>query len=227
MIPDEFGISAVERFGRKLAGIVIVDKKENANHQEKRELEEDNEPTREQRKAAFAEIAGGQEPLNKELFGAMAGRGEEAAADHSSPKRILGLEELLREREMEIEELKFVGGVAQGDGMRPAAGDQMQDQEEADQRAADIEKHLDNVGPNHGRHAAFKRVEERQANDNGNGDNFDVGSGKEPSNVLPRTTEMTRDTANTRTPSASARRIRKMPAVNLRICGPKRRPINS
>ena len=52
-------------------------------------------------------------------------------------------------------------------------------------------------------------------------------AGKTPVKLFPKTTETTSETAKTRTPSASARKTKKMPAVNLRMWEPKRLPINS
>ena len=48
----------------------------------------------------------------------------------------------------------------------------MQDDEEAEDGAPDIEEHLDHVGPDHRRHAALEGVEQGQADDDQNGRDF-------------------------------------------------------
>ncbi len=44
--------------------------------------------------------------------------------------------------------------------------------EEADQRAAHVEDHLHDIGPDHGSHATFEGVEQREADDQRDRDQF-------------------------------------------------------
>ena len=56
--------------------------------------------------------------------------------------------------------------------MRPAAGDLMQDDPKAEDRAPDIQEHLNGVGPDHGCHPAFEGIKQSQAHDDQDGDDF-------------------------------------------------------
>ncbi len=76
----------------------------------------------------------------------------------------------------------------------PAARNLMQDDKETQDRARHIKKHLHHVGPDDGRHAAFKRVEQREANDGEDGNHFarsenggnDYGDGEHPHTLSQR-----------------------------------------
>ena len=50
----------------------------------------------------------------------------------------------------------------------PAARNGVQNREETNQRSADIDRGLHNVGPDHGGHAALKRIDQCQHGDDSN-----------------------------------------------------------
>src|SRR5579864_9340161 len=102
----------------------------------------------------------------------MAGGGEETAADQARPEAIVSGEELGRPGKPEIEHLKLMGRVRDLMDVRPAAGNLVQDNKEAEDGAGDVQKHLNDVGPDNRRHAALKSVEEREAYDHEDGDDF-------------------------------------------------------
>ncbi len=93
--------------------------------------------------------------------------GEKASSQQTSPKAVVALKKSRREREPEIENLKFVNGRSRGHHFRPPARNRVKDQEETQQRPSHIKKHLDYIGPDDRRHAAFERIEERQTEDHG------------------------------------------------------------
>ena len=55
-------------------------------------------------------VLGRQQPLHQQLFGAVAGGGEKAAADQAGPEAVAAREELGRPGKAEIEHLEFVRG---------------------------------------------------------------------------------------------------------------------
>src|SRR5687767_13823529 len=99
----------------------------------------------------------------------MARGGEEGATNKSGPEAVGPVEEFRRKAEVEIEYLEFAEGHVHVNHVLPAAGNLVEDHEQADDRAGDVEKHLYDVGPNDRSHAAFEGVEERQGDDQYNG----------------------------------------------------------
>ena len=134
-------------------------------------MEEDDAPTGHQRETALAFVFRGQQALHHQLFGAMRGRGEKAAADDAGQKGVGFCKEAGFRGQAEVEDLEFVGGAGHLDDVVPAAGNLPQDHEEAEDSPGHVEEHLDDVGPDDGGHAAFEGVEKRQADDQQNGDN--------------------------------------------------------
>ena len=90
----------------------------------------------------------------------MAGGGQEAAADQPRPKRVGRCP-----GPVEIEDLQFSRGACGVEHMRQTAGDLSRQDNEADAGAQHIHDHLDHVGPDDGRHAAFESVKKCQEND--------------------------------------------------------------
>ena len=148
---------------------MVVDEQQHADQQEQRELKEDDDPAGEQRQAAFAFVAGGEQTLHQQLFGAVAGGGEEAAAQQAGPEAVVPVKEGGREREAEIEHLKFVRGWPALTTCGQPPGIRCRMRKKLSKRAADVEDHLDDIGPDNGRHAAFEGVEEREADDDRDG----------------------------------------------------------
>ncbi len=102
----------------------------------------------------------------------MAGGREEAATEEAGPEAVGTPKEGGGEGKAEIENLKFTGSGSDGDNVGPTAGNEMEDDEEAEESARDVEKHLHDIGPDNGGHAAMEGVEEGEGDDDGNGSNF-------------------------------------------------------
>ena len=88
------------------------------------------------------------------------------------PETVGAREELHVGREAEIEDGEFVSRARHRGHVLPAAGNLAQDDEEADDRAGDVEGHLHHVGPDHRGHAAFKGVKKREQHDQNDGCHF-------------------------------------------------------
>ena len=102
----------------------------------------------------------------------MTGGREEASADQPAPETVIAGEEFRGKREVKIEDLEFVRRANDLGDMRPSAGDLMKNDEEAEDRAGDVQEHLNHVGPDHSRQAAFERVKQGEANDYDDGDHL-------------------------------------------------------
>ena len=109
--------------------------------------------------------AGGQQALHEELIGAVRGQGQRDPAEQPRPERI----GLLRIG-AEVQHLEMPGAAGGADDLAPAAGNQRQQPEEHDQRAADVHEHLHDVGPDDGRHAAAHRVDDHRHAERDHGD---------------------------------------------------------
>ena len=114
-------------------------------------------PLDQQGRDRLALIAGGQQALHDELVSAVAGGGEEGPADHPGPE---GVGSRQREREIEDPELVHAGGEVMDGG--PSAGHEVQDREHADQRAADVDGGLHDVGPDDRGQPALEGVNQRE-----------------------------------------------------------------
>ena len=94
----------------------------------------------------------------------MAGSREESPAQDTGPEGIR-----LPEVGAEIKHAQFAHVVGQTVDCRPSTRHQMQYREESDQSSSHINNGLYDIGPNHGREAAFKRIEHSQGCDDRNG----------------------------------------------------------
>ena len=94
-IPDEFWVDAVWRVGRGEFCVGVINPEQDADDEEESELEDDDEPAREESEPGISFVFGRKEALHHQLFGAVAGSGEEAAAEEAGPEGI-GLGEELR-----------------------------------------------------------------------------------------------------------------------------------
>src|SRR5262249_11369929 len=133
---------------------------------------EDDGPACQESGPAGAFVAGGEEALDHQLFGSVAGGGEEAAADDASPEAVATRKEFRGRPEAEVENLEFAKGFGDGGDVRPSTGDLVQDGEQAYDGSRDVEEHLNDVGPDYGSHSALVGVENRQTNDESNGRHF-------------------------------------------------------
>ncbi len=95
----------------------------------------------------------------------MGGHGEEGSSEDAGPEGV-GLGEV----EGEVEDGEFVGGGGDGVDVLPAAGDVGAEGEDGDEGSADVDGHLDDVGPDDGGHAALEGVEEGEEGDDGDGE---------------------------------------------------------
>jgi hypothetical protein len=111
---------------------------------------------------AVAQIAAGQQALDEELIGAVAGAGEERPADQSRPER-----ERHRDVRGEREHLQLPGVPPCRDDGAPPAGHEVDDLVGRQQRSADVDHELDQIRPDDRRDPAFERVDERQHADDG------------------------------------------------------------
>ncbi len=146
--------------------LLIEDVEPGADEQEKRELQEDDDAGAEQRCCGLAQIARGEQALHHQLVGAVRGHGEEGAAEDAGPEGVG-----CREIEREVEHVEFARGGCDGMNHRPAALHVRAEREQRDDGAADVDRHLHDVGPDDGSHAALERIEQRECGDDGDGQN--------------------------------------------------------
>ena len=99
----------------------------------------------------------------------------------------------------------------------PASGDVVAEGGDGDDGAADVDGHLDDIGPDDRSHAAFEGVEQRKSKEM---------MAIESTSRVPIAIPTTMETAKTRTPSAAARVSRKSSAVTLCSVCPKRLSIS-
>ena len=92
-------------------------------------------PANQQRQAALALVAGAEQALHHELIGAVAGGGEETAAENARPEGIGLGEEGHGGREVEVEQLEFTRLAGHRRHVFPPAGNLAEDDEEADAAA--------------------------------------------------------------------------------------------
>src|SRR5262249_32510030 len=97
---------------------------------------------------------------------------QEAAAENARPERVRPGEKLDSPGEAEIENREFSRRPGNRDDVIPSSGDLAEDDEEAEYRAKDVQRHLYDIGPDHGRHAAFEGIEEREDCNEDNGGEF-------------------------------------------------------
>ena len=142
------------------------DVEQDADQKKNCELDQDDHAAGEESAAAVFFVAGGEEPLHDGLVSAVAGHGQEGAADQTGPERVFG-----GEVEGEIENLKFVaGGCGDLCDFVPAAGNSVEEEPESCGAAGEIEEELGDVGPDDGGHAAFESVENGESDDDDDGE---------------------------------------------------------
>ena len=112
----------------------VVDEEHCADEEEERELEEDGDSAGEKRGLRLALAARGKKTLDDELVGAVTGGSEECAADDAGPQRV-GRGEVPGC----VDDAEFVGVAGNGMDVHPSAGNEMQDGEEADDGAGDVD----------------------------------------------------------------------------------------
>ncbi len=157
-------VGAEGRGGMRTEALAVEHPEPGTDEQEKRELREDDHAGAEQSPLRLAQIAGGEQALHHELIGAVGGHGEKGAAEQAGPEGVA-----LGEVQGEVEHAELVGGLRHmGDGS-PTAGDVVTEREQSDQRAADIDRHLRDIGPDNRGHAAFKGVKQGEGGDQGDG----------------------------------------------------------
>ncbi len=102
----------------------------------------------------------------------MGGGGEEAAAGKAGPEAVGTREEFHIRREAKIEDGELVSVACHLCDVLPAAGNLAENDDEAGDGAGHVERHLHDVGPDDGRHAAFKSVKKREQHDEDDGRDF-------------------------------------------------------
>src|SRR6187399_2291348 len=95
----------------------------------------------------------------------MAGGGKEAATQHASPKAIGTRKEFARRSHVKIENLKLAEGLGDLHNVRPAAGNLLQQNVEAQERTSDIKSHLNYVRPDHRRHTTLIGINQGEDKD--------------------------------------------------------------
>src|SRR6185437_5734573 len=179
---DECGEDAVRAGeGRGRREVVVEDEECGAHQQKERELYQDEDAAGEQRALRLGFVLGGEQALHHELVGAVAGRGKEGAANQAGPEGVGA-----GEGGSEVENAQLAGGGRGGVDRAPAAGNQAEQGDEANSGAADVDDHLDDVGPDDGGHAALEGINQGEQSDDGDrgnlactdGDGHDNGDGE-------------------------------------------------
>jgi len=131
------------------------DKKQYADQEKNRELEQHNEPAGNQRAAAIALAPRGEEALDNGLIRAVRRHGEKRATDHPGPKGVFA-----SKVPREVQELQFVS-VERGDlsDFAPAAWNAVQQDSQGQNAAGKIKQKLRDVGPDDRFHASFEGVQ--------------------------------------------------------------------
>ncbi len=97
----------------------------------------------------------------------MTGRSKNCPANHTRPEGVRN-----PNAGAEIEQLQFARTRSRCMNRAPSAGDKMQNRHQSHQRSAYVDRRLHDVGPDHGSEPAFKRIDDRQCGDDGNGGHF-------------------------------------------------------
>ncbi len=134
---------------------LVVGEQHDADHEKQRELQEDDEAAEHEARRRFFRRASREEALDEELVGAVRRQRQRDSAEQSGPE---GVDRARVERE--IEDAEVLGADARD--FIPTAGDQAQQAEEDQQRAADVDEHLHDVGPDDGRRAAADGVDDHR-----------------------------------------------------------------
>jgi len=154
--------------GSEERGVLSEGEEKHTDQEEDGELDQDDDAAGEEGAAAVAFVACGEKALDDNLIGAVGGHGEKGAADEPGPEGVPG-----GPVEGEIEELEFVsgGGCNLGD-FAPSAGNAVQQYEESDGAAGQVNHELCDVGPDDGAHAAFEGVQNGQGDYENDGEFF-------------------------------------------------------
>ena len=175
---------------------MIETEQHDSDEQEQRELEEYDDAARQQGDFAVALVFCRQETLDDQLIHAVTRRIQKRAADDAAPERIgqIKIQRKIPDRHL---------GARDCHHSLPATRNQSQNYEKSHQRAAQINKQLDDIGPNNRSQPAFKSVQKVRAEI----------IRMDQTSPEPRTMLTTMATAKTLTPSARARVTRNMLAV--------------
>ena len=148
---DERGQDLVAAGERPAA---VVRPEQRAQEEEQRELGHHDEPRQDEADRGVLLAPRDQQPLHEVVVGAVGGEREEHPADDAAPER-----ERLVQVEREVEDLRLAGGGRGGERRGDAALRQRLDhRDQAHERAEQVDEHLDGVGPDRRRDAAFLGV---------------------------------------------------------------------
>ncbi len=106
---------------------------------------------------ASREAARRQQALDDELVGTVRRHGEERAADQPREHGVRSVESRI-----EVDHVQLVGGGSLIDDGAPAAGHGLAEQHRGRDAADDVHRRLEDLGPDHGAHAALVCVDHRQ-----------------------------------------------------------------
>ena len=175
---------------------LVVGEQHQADAEEQRELREHHDAAEHDRLLAVAQVPARQQPLDQQLIGAVAGVRQERAAEQSGPERERHASGPTRTRRAEASPPPRLPRRS-----RPAARASGAPALRGQQRAADVDHELNQVGPDDRGNAAFEGVDQRQRADDDDRPGPQVRNAGERSEM---TADRTSDAAKTRTPSASA-----------------------
>ena len=112
-------------------------------------------------------VARREQAHHDQLIGAVAGRRQECAADDSGPEGVFCVEVPAK-----LEDVELAGGCGHAVCGVPPARNQVRDGEHADHGSGYVNRQLNHVRPDHGRHAALEGVEQGEDHDDGDGRNI-------------------------------------------------------
>ena len=134
-----------------------------ANQQEQRELHKDHHAARQQCQPALPQVLRRQHPLHHELVCAMARHGQERSAQHARPEGV-GRGQV----HGEVQHVELARGACDRVDRRPPARHMTAQRPDCGERASNVYGHLDNIGPDHSRHATLKGIQQRERGDDRN-----------------------------------------------------------
>ena len=137
-------------------------------------------------------IFGTEQALDHQLIGAVAGSGQETAADKARPECVGR-----GPGPVEIENLELAGGRNRVQCRANPARQFVTQNNQTDDGTEDVHAHLQDICPDDGRHPPFKGVKQCQANDHHNGceapgmenDSDHNGDGEDPDTFRKRTSD--------------------------------------
>ena len=138
----------------------VIRVQHDSNPEEQRKLRQDDHAAEYEREPAVAQVPARQQALDEQLVGTMRCHRQERAADEAGPER---------ERQARIprprHDLQLAGARRVRDDRRPAARDEVNKHVAGQERSADVDHELHEVGPDHGGDPAFERVDEGEHTD--------------------------------------------------------------